>query len=291
VTIKNINIDKLESVKRIGENLVARCPACAEQNSDKNKHNHLCIYPDSGFSCVISNDAEHRNRILELVGEDSTDVPAIIKPPKITIPKVYPSECLNRLLPHYKYWEDRGISRETLKKLKGGYATGNEFCGYYVFPIFNLKNEIIGFTGRNTLPNNKIKWRHKGVKSSWCFPAHFNKGLIQEKREVIIVESIGNLLSLMECGIDNVMPIFGTVISNQMVNYLVSLNVNRIIISLDNDENKAGEIGAAKSSKKLDKYFDNIIIAPISGANDFNELLLTKDGKDLILNWYQNLSP
>jgi DNA primase len=94
----------------------------------------------------------------------------------------------------------------------------------------------------------------------------------------------------MECGIDNVMVLFGTVISPKLVNYLVSLNVNRIIISLDVDENQAGQNGAQKTLDKLSKYFDdkNLIVAPITGANDFNELL-TKCGKEAIINWYESI--
>ena len=290
--LKKIDIDKLESPKPNGKGITARCPACAEQNSDKRKHNHLSILEDGRFNCVVDDSTEHRNRILELVGIESNIAPVIVitKPEKITVEKIFNKSCLDRLLPHYAYWEKRGISKDTVKKLKGGWATSGEFNGYYVFPIFNEKDEIIGFTGRNTLNNDKIKWRHHGRKTSWIFPQHFNKSIIKQNREVILVESVGNLLTLMECGIDNVMVLFGTVISPKLVNYLVSLNVNRIIISLDVDENQAGQNGAQKTLDKLSKYFDdkNLIVAPITGANDFNELL-TKCGKEAIINWYESI--
>ena len=43
---------------------------------------------------------------------------------KITMEKTYPESCLDRLLPHYKFYNDRGISTSILKLFNCGYATG-----------------------------------------------------------------------------------------------------------------------------------------------------------------------
>ena len=43
----------------------------------------------------------------------------------------------------------------------------------YVFPIFNGKNEIIGFAGRDLLQmkdNKRPKWKLIGDKSMWKYP-------------------------------------------------------------------------------------------------------------------------
>jgi hypothetical protein len=67
-----LDILKLENVKKEGSKTIARCPACAEEGMDNNG-NHLVIYPDDRFACVVNQDDEghkHRQRIFELVGDD-----------------------------------------------------------------------------------------------------------------------------------------------------------------------------------------------------------------------------
>ena len=65
-----LDLTKLENARSDGARKVARCPACAEIGADK-KGEHLVIYKDGRFGCVINpgpEGAAHRRRILELVG-------------------------------------------------------------------------------------------------------------------------------------------------------------------------------------------------------------------------------
>ena len=65
-----LDITKLEKVKQRENLTIARCPACAEDGGD-NKGEHLCIYEDGRFGCVIYPGALgelHRRRIFKLVG-------------------------------------------------------------------------------------------------------------------------------------------------------------------------------------------------------------------------------
>jgi len=73
----SINIEKLENVthalKDGDEVIIARCPACAEEDRD-NLGNHLIVFPDGRFGCVVNpgeddDSSEHRKRIFALVGE------------------------------------------------------------------------------------------------------------------------------------------------------------------------------------------------------------------------------
>ena len=69
----------------------------------------------------------------------------------------------------------------------------------YVFPIFDNKNNIIGLSGRKLeAKSNRPKWIHYGKKSKWIYPSFVNKNYIKDKEEVILVESIGDMLSLWE---------------------------------------------------------------------------------------------
>jgi len=65
-----LDLSKLEKVKNHSLKVIARCPACAETGNDR-KGEHLSIYPDGKFGCVVNPVPEgrkHRQRIFELVG-------------------------------------------------------------------------------------------------------------------------------------------------------------------------------------------------------------------------------
>ena len=65
-----IEVNKLEKVKHRGNGIIARCPACALTGADKSG-NHLKIWPDGRFACVVNlgaAGAEHRKEIWRLVG-------------------------------------------------------------------------------------------------------------------------------------------------------------------------------------------------------------------------------
>ena len=51
---------------------------------------------------------------------------------KIEMEKTYPESSLSRLLPHYKFYNDRGISTDTLKLFKGGLATEGKMFQRFV---------------------------------------------------------------------------------------------------------------------------------------------------------------
>ena len=220
---------------------------------------------------------------LDLNIEYATPEPTV---EKINMEKTYPDSILNRLLPHYRFYNNKGISDSTLSFFKGGLATEGAMYQRFVFPIYDMNEQIHGFSGRNmTLENSKRpKWKHVGKKSNWIYPFYIpgraNEHPVRESilstREVILIESIGDLLSLHERGIKNALAIFGTSLSSSLLCFLVSLGLEKIIISLNNDCNKEknrGEIGALKIYLKLLNYFDkDKLIIHLPNKNDFGEM-------------------
>lgn len=198
------------------------------------------------------------------------------KKPKTELEKVYPEEILDKLLPHYKFYNERGISNTHLISLKGGYATEGSMYQRFVFPIYNSDGMIHGFSGRDmSKSTDRPKWKHIGKKSNWIYPyyvpydqhSNFVQDAISKRNEVIFVESIGDMLNLFENKIFNVLVSFGTVLSNQLICFLASLGSPRIVLSLNNDYDKEinrGRVGSFKSLLKMLNYFDlsNIIIHP-----------------------------
>jgi len=212
---------------------------------------------------------------------------------RIELPKTYSNDCLKRLLPQYDFFIKRGISKKTLKIFEAGYATKETFAGRVVFPVRDSSDKIIGFNGRLvnwTKESPYPKWLlTKGAKSLFIYNQKIATPAILEKNEVILVESMGDCLALYECGIKNVIVLFGKEISRAIIKYVLSLNCN-IVISTNKDgaENEfTGERAAEKIKDTLLPMFleEKIKIKLPEGANDFGDML--KDlGKTSITNWY-----
>lgn len=198
--------------------------------------------------------------------------------PEIKGTRILPKEFLNKILPEHNYWIARGVSKATLEDLGGGVVKVGKMSDRYVFPIFNYKQELVGISGRDILNeknSSRPKWKHIGTKSEWKYPLQMNNRLIQEKKKVILVESIGDMLSLWEADVKYVIVTFGLDVSVAVINYLLRVDIDEIYVSFNNDEqnNSAGNVAADKAKKKLLKYFDppQVKVA-LPSKKDFGEM-------------------
>jgi len=213
----------------------------------------------------------------------------------IEMEEIYPESSLSKLLPHYQFYQNRGISDTTLKKLKGGLATKGQMYQRFVFPIYNQYGQIHGFSGRDMSgKEGRPKWKHIGKKNSWAFPAHTptkNGPLFDSVKEdyVIIVESVGDCLSLNEHGFNNVLVSFGLDIQSKLLCFILNLNFKHVFISFNNDFEKKENRGmeaAIKNYLKLLNYFDkDSIKICLPDKNDFGDMS-EKDFK----NWRSKVS-
>lgn len=212
---------------------------------------------------------------------------------RIEMEKIYPESYLDKLLPMKTFYEKRGISEKTQIKFKCGYAGGGKMYRRMVFPIYDLDNQIHGFSGRSVVDyDNAPKWKHMGRKTNWIYPHHLSHNKIEEKQEVILVESIGDCMALYEAGFENILMLAGLDISAKMISYLNTFDLNRIIIATNNDNSKEVNTGALASIKitaKLSTVFDLSLIRinpPV--CNDFGEMLECDTGMlDNFKQWYE----
>lgn len=194
---------------------------------------------------------------------------------------------IKTLLPHYNFYNEKGISSSVLKEYHSGFSSSGKMNGRFVFPVYDENSRIIGMTGRHLLWNKSSKfpkWKHIGRKNNWVYPVFLpnnNENLffkdIELKKEIILVESIGDSLALTEQGIRNHLVIFGLDLSPKQLSFLNSLSVNKIIIATNNDSNKQinrGRESAIKIFLKLIKHFDiPMVEIKLPIKNDFGEML------------------
>ena len=254
----------------------------------------LIIYKDSGVWRDFGGD-EQAKPFTALVKETlKTEDPKALKEylinnpnqkesftPKeevIEMEKIYPESYLEKLLPMKTFYEKRGVSSNTQDRFKCGYAGGGKMYRRIVFPIYDLDGQIHGFSGRSVTNDEHIpKWKHMGRKTNWVYPHHLSHSNIEDKEEVILVESIGDCMALYEAGHENVLMLAGLDISAKIISYLNSFDLKRIIVATNNDNSKDENTGALASIKvaaKLSSVFDLSLIKinpPV--CNDFGEML------------------
>jgi hypothetical protein len=216
---------------------------------------------------------------------EQIDFPSFAPPKeRVSMEKTYDKSCLKRLLPHFDFYEKKGITASTLSLFDSGLCTEGKMYQRFVFPIYNTNNKIHGFSGRYMgSKENSPKWKHMGVKTKWLYPHHLSETSIMESKEVILVESIGDTLSLYENNHKNCLCCFGTDISPSLCSYLVKCSPSKIFISLNNDSLKdfnAGLFGAIKIFFKLFTLFnyDKIFIC-LPDKNDFGEMTISDFAK------------
>ena len=206
------------------------------------------------------------------------------KADRIEMEKIYDPSTLTKLLPHYDFYLKKGIDKSILQMLQGGLATAGQLYQRFVFPIYNKNKQIHGFSGRDMLDkDSRPKWKHIGRKSTWLYPLYLSLtdgGLIRDHiekgGEIILVESIGDLLSCHQNGFYNVVVSFGLDISPTLICEMLEINPHKIIISFNNDagqESNRGLDASIKNYLKLLNHFDPHklrICLPVK--NDFGDM-------------------
>lgn len=224
-------------------------------------------------------DKDAKNYIGDL---DASDDSSSYKMPVIEQPNLFDPKEIKDLLPSYTFYTKKGIKKELLESVGGGLSTHGRMHNRFVFPIVDLNGKLVGLAGRDVTGgcdadgSARPKWKLLGRKSKWDYPAVYTLSSIINEGSVILVESIGDWLSLSSNGINNVMVTFGTSLSNEVLKIIIGASPDRIYIALNDDSAKDRNFGqrAARSiSDSLKKYFgvNQIVISPPI-KNDFGSM-------------------
>lgn len=157
---------------------------------------------------------------------------------------------------------------------------GNEsFYKCVTFPITNESGMIVGLYGRSTTGKRQmyIKGPHKGV---------WNEKAAKVYDTLILTESIIDALSLVQIGIANAIPIYGTNgLTSDHIELFENNRIKEVILVLDND--LPGRKAVDKIAEKIKGL--KILVSSITlpdGAKDPNDFLLqggTRDQFDKLL--------
>lgn len=254
---------KLINVRPCADGYTAGCPACGRAGADS-QHMHLRVWNTGRWSCAVHPGDKEHNRVIYAIAGDGTaceEVGEAPAPRQMEAPKTWDANVLEKLIPDHSYWVGRGVSEGTVAPFRGGVAMTAQMKGRYVFPMFDPLNDerIIGFSGRLVAPMGDAPvWKHLGSKSAFIW------GGVDEcesTRRVILVESIGDALSLMERGVKDVLVLFGITLSQALLAKVIALNPSSIIISTNRDtKHTVGQDAAARIAAVMRRFFDESVI-------------------------------
>lgn len=211
-----------------------------------------------------------------------------------------------------KYTRDRGITMDTIKYFQMGYSPENpelivkylikkgfsqanlissgtfgqsqygqhrlydRFQGRLIFPLFDYRDRILGFSGR-ILPGPKADKMAKYInspetelyhKSQTLFGLNLSKEAIRHQGNCIIVEGEFDLISPYQSGIKNIVAIKGTAFTAEQLQ-LLKRYTDSLILGLDSDF--AGSSAAVRSIEAADALGFDIKVIDLGDFKDPDE--------------------
>jgi hypothetical protein len=158
-----------------------------------------------------------------------------------------------------EYYIKKGFSPQILDEYDVGYcADPNDFMfGRVVFPIYDQVDKYVGSTGRTIYPvtKNNPKWVHYKVKTSnYLYNLNRAYSHIEKLKTVVLVESCGNLLKLVENDVHVGLATFGAHLSKQQEIKIECSPAKRLILAFDGDD--AGRKGAERIFNKYNRKYE-----------------------------------
>jgi DNA primase len=133
-----------------------------------------------------------------------------------------------------------------IPKKNGGYY--DRFRGRVIFPIFNMRQQIVGFGGRvldDSLPKYintpETPIFHKG---GFLYGLHASHKSIRENGRAVIVEGYMDVLALRRCGFQEVAGTLGTALTREHIRSLKGYAEEAVVVF---DSDSAGKAAAIKS--------------------------------------------
>jgi DNA primase len=165
---------------------------------------------------------------------------------------------VNLLVNKKKYHADE-LVKAGLTYFKGRDLV-DRFEGRIIFPLYDHRGNIIGFSGRLLPGDPREETSGKYInspdtaiyhKSKVLYGLNWTKDVIKADKSALVVEGEIDLISLYQAGVRNVVAIKGSALTEEHADLLLRFT-DKIILSLDSDiaGNMAARRGIAQAYKK-----------------------------------------
>lgn len=135
---------------------------------------------------------------------------------------------------------ERKITREAAVEFGLGYAKDGFFGGRITIPIYDHRNDLVGFCGRATRPDQQAKYKNSAdselfQKKQLVFNEYRGTEAAQEAGSVVFVEGHLDVVSMWIHGIKNVVAMQGTGAPDPHVLRRLARKTRNFILCFDGD--------------------------------------------------------
>lgn len=215
-----------------------------------------------------------------------------------------------------EYITSRGISLETIKKFKLGYAPADRkwlrtfllnknfssdfldnsglfskkyhdfsfFSNRLMFPIFNRRGQVVAFGGRQLDKDpNSPKYLNSGdliqyKKGDTLYSFNFAKKAIKDNKKIIFCEGYMDCIAYHQCGIDYTVAPLGTALTNDQIK-MIRPFVDEVLLSFDSDG--AGQKATLRAILMLRRANITVKVIRLTGGKDPAEIMLNYGAQSL----------
>lgn len=157
-----------------------------------------------------------------------------------------------------KYLKSRRISEEDILKYNIGFATEGVYSRRIIIPSYDSEGKLNYFSSRTYLEDENQKYLNPPVGRNVIGLEYY----INWNMPIILVEGIFDAITVKR----NVIPLFGKDISEELMKKIVSSQVNKIYIALDNDAKRE----ALKHCDRLMSYGKEVYLIELNGKDPSN---------------------
>ena len=171
------------------------------------------------------------------------------------------------------YTDDEMIASGVRSVSRNGKNVYDTFRERVIFPIVDLRGNIIAFGGRTLVPDGIPKYLNTSdtpvfKKSRNLFSLNFAKN--SPVKQLILAEGYMDVIAVNQAGFENVVATLGTALTPEQAQ-IMKHYADEVIISYDSDE--AGQKATRRAINLLSEAGINTKIIKMSGAKDPDEFI------------------
>lgn len=173
-----------------------------------------------------------------------------------------------------------------------GTGTNDLYINRIMFPLFDISNNIVGFSGRiyNASSSSKyINTKETPIfkKGELLYNYYNAKDSVRQLKKIVLVEGFMDVIRLHSINVTNAVALMGTSLTKEQINLLKRLSLN-ITLCLDGDG--AGRKAMSVNGALLEESGFNVTVVELPDNLDPDEYIL-KHGKDSYMSLLDNAIP
>lgn len=182
--------------------------------------------------------------------------------------------------------KERGLEAAAAKEFGIGYCSSGFFSSRITLPIYNHREELVGFTGRATKQEQQAKYKnsadsHLFQKKELVFNEPRARRAAREAGSLIFVEGHLDVVSMWQAGIKNVVAMQGTAAPDENTLKRLARHTKNFILCFDGDAGgkKAAEVFIGAAGGMAMQGECSITVVTLPEGSDPDEVI--RNGGDL----------